>query len=117
MVINIRMRGLSISQALSRHFEHRLGAATRPFRGAVVSVTAWLTDINGRRGGNDKRCRLVAVLPRRRHLVTEGLHADAYTSIEQAADKMQRAISHLLGRQPKRGRRATKLISPGQQDI
>jgi ribosome-associated translation inhibitor RaiA len=107
MVIHVRTRGFSLSDALRHHVENCLAAAMRPFGRAVSSVTARLTDINAGRGGNDKQCRLVAVLPHRHAIVTEGLHADAYISIEQSSGRMRRAISRALGRQARRGRRAT----------
>ena len=116
MEINIRMRGLSISDALRQHFENCVMAATRPFGQAVASVTARLTDINAGRGGNDKQCRLVAVLPHRRLVVTEGLHADAYTSIEQSSSRLRRALSRVLSRQGRRGRRSPERDLRGHDD-
>ena len=106
MVIHVRTRGLSLSDALRHHIENCLAAATRPFGRAVSSVTARLTDVNAGRGGNDKQCRLVAVLPHRQPIVTQGLHADAYISIEQSSGRMRRAISRALGRHTRHGRRA-----------
>jgi ribosome-associated translation inhibitor RaiA len=105
MVINVHAHGFTLSKALRQHVEECLAAATRPFARAVSSVTARLTDVNAGRGGHDKQCRLVAVLPHRRLIVTEGLHADAYASIEQSSNRMRRAISHALGRDTRRGRR------------
>jgi ribosome-associated translation inhibitor RaiA len=87
-----------------------LAAATRPFGRVVSGVTVRLTDVNAGRGGDDKRCRLVAVLPQRRLIVTEALHADAYTAIEQAFSRMRRAISHALGRHERHARRPPKRL-------
>ena len=108
MVINVHTSGFSLSDALRQHVENCLAAATRPFGRAVSSVTARLTDINAGRGGNDKQCRLVAVLPHRPGIVTEALHADAYISIEQSSSRMRRAISHVLGRNLRRGRQSIR---------
>jgi ribosome-associated translation inhibitor RaiA len=116
MVINVHTRGFSLSDALRRHVESCLAVATRPFGRAVSSVTARLSDVNAGRGGNDKRCRLVAVLPHRRLVVTEGLHADAYTSIEQSSSRMRRAITHALERHLRRGRRAAKRFGAAERD-
>ena len=108
MVIHVRTRGFSLSEALRQYIEDSLVAATRPFGAAVSTVTAYLTDINAHRGGNDKRCRLVAVLPHRREIVTEGLHADAYSSIEQSSGRLRRAISRKLGRNTRYERRSAR---------
>ena len=111
MIINIRTRGLSLSDALRQHIEACLAAATRPFGRVVSGVTVRLTDVNAGRGGDDQRCRLVAVLPQRRLIVTESLHADAYTAIEQACSRMRRAISHALGRHGRHGRWVSNRLS------
>jgi ribosome-associated translation inhibitor RaiA len=107
MVIDVRTHGFDLTDAIRQHVENCVAAAIRPFGRAVSSVTARLTDVNARRGGNDKQCRLVAVLPHRRRLVTEALDADAYTSIETSSSRMRRAISHALDRHVRPGRRAT----------
>jgi ribosome-associated translation inhibitor RaiA len=108
MVIDVRARGLSLSESLRHHVDACLAAATRPFGVAISRVTVRLTDVNGDRGGDDKKCRVVAVLPSRRLIVTEGLHADAYTSIEQAFGRMRRAVSHALARGRRRRREAAR---------
>jgi len=111
MIIDVRTHGLTLSDTLRQHVESCLVAATRHFGRAVSSVTAHLTDVNAGRGGNDKQCRLVAVLPRRRSIVTEGLHADAYASIEQSSNRMRRAISRALGRHAWRERQPAKRVA------
>jgi ribosome-associated translation inhibitor RaiA len=108
MVINVYTSGFSLSAALRQHVENCLTAATRPFGRAVSSVSARLTDVNAGRGGDDKQCRLVAVLPHRPGIVTEALHADVYLSIDQSSSRLRRAISHALGRDLRRERRPTR---------
>jgi len=122
MVITVHARGFSLSEPLRQYVENCLAAATRPFGSAVSSVTARLTDVNAGRGGNDKQCRLVAVLPRRPGIVTEALHADAYISIEQSSSRMRRAISHALGRRARPARLPSKYMdmakaSDGQMPV
>ena len=108
MNIHVHTRGLSLSNPLRQHLETCLAAAARPFGDAVSRVTVRLTDVNAGRGGNDKQCRLVAVLPHRRLLVTESRDADAYRSIELASARLRRAISRELGRDQRRERRPTR---------
>jgi ribosome-associated translation inhibitor RaiA len=104
MVIQLRTHGLTLSDALRQHMENCLAAALRPFGSAIASVTARLTDVNAGRGGIDKRCRLVAVLPHYHLIVTESLHSDAYTSVEQSCNRLRRAVSRAIGRRRPRGR-------------
>jgi len=108
MVINVHARGFSLSETLRQHIDACLATALRPFGGAVSRVTVRLSDVNAGRGGNDKVCRVMAVLPNRRLIVTEALHADAYTSIEQSFNRMRRAVSHALARDKRHGRVPTR---------
>jgi ribosome-associated translation inhibitor RaiA len=111
MNIHVHTRGLSLSEPLRQHLEACLAAATRPFGHAVSRITVRLTDVNADRGGNDKQCRLVAVLPHRRLVVTESRDADAYRSVEMSAGRLRRAITRELGRDRRRERRLARHFS------
>ena len=57
-----------------------------------------LSDINGPRGGRDKRCRLHLVMPGRANVVIEDTRADLYTAIDCAADRAARTVARKLAR-------------------
>lgn len=113
MLIQIRTFGLTLSEVLREHVESSLMSAARPFGRAVSSITARLTDINAGRGGKDKQCRLVAVLPHQGQIVAEGLHSDPYASIDQASNRMRRALSRALTRQTWRERQRPRHVQAG----
>ncbi len=105
MHITIQTRGFSITESLRLYVLQRIrfvlgwaGIGTRKL--AVV-----LSDINGPRGGNDKRCKIQVQLVGGKDLVIEDTEADMYVAIDRAAERADRA----LVRRMKREREVTHL--------
>jgi hypothetical protein len=59
MSVWVRSRGFELTDALRAHAERRLRYALGRFRMRLRSVILRLDDVNGPRGGNDKRCQIV----------------------------------------------------------
>ncbi len=77
---------------------HRLGAALARFGGRVGVVTVRLGDVNGPRGGIDKRCHLEAALPGAAAVVVEHTDKDLYEAINKATGRLKRAVGRQVGR-------------------
>ena len=75
----------------------RLEFALGRFAGRVRSVSVSLTDVNGPRGGIDKKC-LVAVRLERppRVIVIEDVDADAAVVVSRAAERTARAVARAV---------------------
>ena len=58
MQVEIRGMGVTRSDALWAHVERRARFALGRFADRVVRVKIQLADVNGPRGGVDKRCRV-----------------------------------------------------------
>ena len=61
-------------------------------------VVVRLSDINGPRGGEDKRCHLQVVLSGLPEVVVEDIEADLYFAIGRAADRAGRTVMRKIGR-------------------
>lgn len=82
------------SVALTRE---RLEFALGRFGRLVRSLTVRLTDINGPRGGLDKKCLVAVRLTRPRHvIVIEDVDTDCYVAISRAAERTSRAVSRAV---------------------
>ena len=75
----------------------RLVNALKRFAPRVRSLTVRLTDLNGPRGGVDKKC-LVAIRLRspRRTIVLEDTAADAAVAVARIADRAGRAVARAV---------------------
>ena len=75
----------------------RLEFALGRFAGGVRSLRVRLTDVNGPRGGPDKKCLIAVRLTRPgRVIVIEDVDADHAVVIGRAAERASRAVSRAL---------------------
>ena len=63
MTIDIRFRGLANSEFLRAHIVRRIHFQLRRLGKALGAVVVRLSDVNGPRGGVDKRCQVMLVRP------------------------------------------------------
>ncbi len=99
MQINIRSRGFALTHALRDYAERRLQFALARVADRVRRVTVRLSDVNGPRGGIDKRCRIQVTLNGLADVVIEDTEADLYVAIDRAADRIGRTVVRRLARQ------------------
>ncbi|MGE5611702.1 MAG: HPF/RaiA family ribosome-associated protein [Bacillota bacterium] len=87
--MRVSIRGLSfkLTDAIVRHVEDCVEAALGSASGRIDQVTVRLDDVNGPKGGRDKRCRIVLWLRRTGVIVAQAVHEDLYIAVEQAAAK------------------------------
>ncbi len=93
MNVRIRWKAVTRSRAVEEHLARRLRFAIGRFADRVTAVRAWLEDVNGPRGGVDKRCAIEVdgKLGRRRAEVRD---VDLYVAVDRAAG----AVGRLLAR-------------------
>ena len=92
MKIDIRTRGFRPTAALSAHVEREVTRSLARVRHRPAAILASLSDLNGPRGGEDKRCQLRGGLARRGEVVASAAGADMYRAIGMAADRFRRAL-------------------------
>ena len=84
-----------------------LETALAPVQSRLRWVDVYLTDVNGPKGGPDKRCRVVAHLPTG-PVVVGRTGRDPVAAVTAAAGQCRRLIRSRLKRQQHRRRRAVK---------
>jgi putative sigma-54 modulation protein len=112
MNINIQARGFDLTEGLREHTRKRLQFALSWANHEVRSITVCLSDVNGPRGGNDKRCRIQIPMPGSRDVVIEDAEADLYVAINRAAERTERTMARRLERL--RGHRRERLSNQAQ---
>lgn len=103
MQIEIRGKGIEMTERLRDHTERCLNFGLDWVQQDVERVVITLSDINGPRGGNDKRCQLRIPLPRMRDVVIEEIAHDLQFAVTRAVDRAARSLERRLSRQREYG--------------
>lgn len=98
MEIRIQSRGFTLTGALHERSEHALRCALAHATQHVAGVRVRLYDVNGPRGGEDKRCTVVVFLENGSDVVIEDTAADLYQAVDRAAQRAGRAVARRLDR-------------------
>lgn len=99
MKIEIRTQGVVVSDELQEHIERCVNFGLDWAEQDVNRVVISLSDINGPRGGNDKRCHLRIPLSRMRDVVIEEVAADLQAVVAHAVDRASCSLERRLSRQ------------------
>ncbi len=99
MQIDIQARHFTLTEALRSHAENRLRLALTCCGDHIQRIVMRLSDINGPRGGSDKRCHLQVVLAGIPDVVIEDTEANMYVAINRAADRAGRTLIRKVNRQ------------------
>lgn len=90
---------------LRRESEKRLQFAAAPFESQIQEIGIVLRDVNGPRGGVDKRCVVIARLRRGGSLEIEQTSASFVDAIRRAAKRLHNLLRRRVG-----GKRARKTL-------
>ncbi|MGB4811218.1 MAG: HPF/RaiA family ribosome-associated protein [Methylophilaceae bacterium] len=94
----IQSRGFVLTQALQAYTHKRLSYAIS-FAGEYIQrVTVRLSDINGPRGGEDKRCQLILKMQGMPSVVIVDIESDLYIAIDRAVERASRTLTRALKR-------------------
>jgi putative sigma-54 modulation protein len=96
MVIAIHARGFSLTDAIEEHVHKRLGYTLARGGDRIGRVVVRLSDLNGPRGGIDKRCLIEIRLDGLPAVVVEDIQSDLYAAIDRAAGRAGRTINRRL---------------------
>ena len=99
MNVQIRTRGIPVTEGLRSHVERRASFALDRFSERVISVTVRLADSNGPRGGVDKVCRVEIALRGAGSVRASDAHSDLYVAIDGALHRTSRGVARTLQRE------------------
>lgn len=99
MLIDIQTHDFDLTDSLHSHAERRLRFALSCCDDHIQRIEMRLSDINGPRGGSDKRCRLRVVLGGLPDVVIEDIETDLYVAIDRATDRAGRTVIRKIERQ------------------
>jgi len=101
--MQLRIYGVNytLDDGLKDFITRRLHFALGRFAPRISRLTVRLTDVNGPRGGVDKRCRITAELTPRGEVAIEGMGDDPVSLAADAAKRIGRAVRRELERRRK----------------
>lgn len=96
MHIQIRARHFSLTETLKSHVRKRIENALNAGADQIQRIQVRLSDINGLRGGVDKRCLIQVGLTRHTEIIIADTHSDLYAAIGQATARLSKMLSRRL---------------------
>ena len=104
MEIDIQAHNVSLTRGLREHIKRRLAFSLSTRYERIRRILVRISDINGPRGGNDKRCLIQVVLPRQADVVIEDTESSLYAAIDRAVSRVSRTVMRRLERSRDKGR-------------
>jgi ribosome-associated translation inhibitor RaiA len=98
MRIDIQASGFALTDSIQTHLQRRIEFALDRLRGGIRGVSVRLSDINGRRGGIDKRCQLKVQLANASDVVVVDVQRDLYVAMTRAVNRAAVAVVRRLAR-------------------
>lgn len=92
MRLEIHGQKVPVSAKLQSHIERRLEFALDRLAPRITSVSVYVEDVNGPKGGVDKQCRILAQVKPSGRVIVKETGEDAFESVSRAAEKIGRAI-------------------------
>ena len=96
MQLDIQTNGFLLTDGIRNYATRRMQFALDRNDGHIMHVKISLADINGPRGGVDKRCQINMALAGHSNIVIEDTEADIYVAIDRASDRCARTLSRRL---------------------
>jgi ribosome-associated translation inhibitor RaiA len=96
MRIDIRAKNIDLSPSLRTYIQRRIGFALGARDSQIQNVQVMLSDINGPKGGPDKRCRILLRLAGLKDIVIEDVQSELRVAIDRAASRASHTVARRL---------------------
>jgi len=105
MKVSIQARDFTLTDSMLSYVKDRINYLFSSRYNQIQRITVRLSDVNGPRGGVDKRCKVTVVLPRLNEIVNDDVQSDLYVAIFRAMDRASRTVNRRLTRLQDKKRR------------
>ncbi|MEO6264927.1 MAG: HPF/RaiA family ribosome-associated protein [Luteimonas sp.] len=92
MQIDIQALNFTLTDGLHARVEHRLRLALTRFQDQIGGISVRLSDINGPKGGADKRCLMRSKANGLPDIVVVDIEADFYVAVDRAVGRARRTL-------------------------
>ena len=105
MRLDIQCRGFSLTSAIAAHVRKRIDFLLGRGISRLRRVDITLSDLNGPRGGVDKRCLIKISLDGLQPVIVEDVQSDLYMAIDRAASRASRTVLRRIAQDSNRRQR------------
>jgi ribosomal subunit interface protein len=98
MMMDIATRNVQMGKSLREYVERRVGTALSRFSSRISRMRVTVSDLNGPRGGIDKRCTVEVHLASTGTLTADVADETLESAIGRAADRIARRVREELHR-------------------
>lgn len=98
MRLELHSKGIELTRGLQSFVETKLRHAMGRFAPTVRSIRITLSDVNGRRGGEDIHCRIRADLGSAGTVTINETREDPYAAVSRASGRASRNVAKGLSR-------------------
>lgn len=98
-MLDIQVQNFSLTEAIESHIKNKLDPMHRHFGDRILSTHVHLSDINGPKGGVNKKCLIHVELQKLPTVVVENIEESLYTAIDNCCHSAERAVRKSLERQ------------------
>ena len=96
MKMRVAARGLELSGDVKDYVRRRVHFSLGRFAGKIRSLSIQLADVNGPRGGVDKRCDIRVDVGLRQPVIVRERQASIHSAVAFALERAERAVQRQL---------------------
>lgn len=111
MLISVTLKKMTLNETQQAWIQRRIQFALGRFVSRIRRVSATFSDINGAKGGVDKRCRLLVSLIPNGEVVVDDVDMSVEAAAANVSEKAARTVARLLERS-RDNRSATDRLIP-----
>jgi putative sigma-54 modulation protein len=116
MKVEVNARHLTLTKSLKNYVKRRLKFALGSKSEQITRVEVTLSDINGPKGGEDKRCQMLLKIKGQNDVVIEDTQSQLYSAIDRAANRASQTASKRVDRIRHKAKRIKSAIQNFRQD-
>jgi ribosomal subunit interface protein len=95
---DVRAHGFPLTDAIRQYATEHLGARLAKHARSIHAVVVRFEDVNGGKGGNDKRCAIEVDVGGLNPIIVEEIDDDLHAAVDRAADRVENALGRELER-------------------
>lgn len=98
-MIDIQVQNFSLTEAIETHIKQKLESMHHHFGDRISSTHLHLSDVNGPKGGVNKKCLIHVELQKLPTVIVEDTQENLYAAIDNSCSSAERAVRKALERQ------------------